>query len=381
MVTEGGAAALASALVSIPTRNPPGEERACSHYIRDWLLQAGVEAQLIPRPFPDRPQVLAVVEGQNPGPTLALNGHIDVVPEGDASRWSVPPFSGQIVDGQVCGRGATDMKGGLVAMMLAAEAIIRERRQLKGRLVLQFAIGEETGEPGTLQLLKEGPKPDWGIVLEPSDLQIGIASRGLTWWEIMAYGTASHAGESEGSVNSIELALALLNNLDAYKKELDSRSAHPLLGKPTCSATMVKSGVKENVIPAECRVVLDRRMLPGESISGVEEEIRSLCVSDLGGTFEVRCLQTYEAAEIDEKSPIVGQLKTSIKSVTGSAGRIYGERCSTDARNFINDCGVPTVIWGPGRLDGSHVIDERIDAAVIARTADVLIDVCRGLLG
>lgn len=219
MVAEDSAATLTSALVSIPTRNPPGQESACSHYIRDWLVEAGIQAQLIPRPFVDRPQVLAVVEGFNPGPTLALNGHIDVVPEGDASRWSVPPFSGQVIDGHVCGRGATDMKGGLVAMMLAAEVMSRQRQKLKGRLVLQFAIGEEMGEPGTLQLLEEGPKPDWGIVLEPSDLQIGIASRGLTWWEIMAYGRASHAGESEDAVNAIELALALLNNLGSYKRE------------------------------------------------------------------------------------------------------------------------------------------------------------------
>jgi succinyl-diaminopimelate desuccinylase len=370
---------LVSELVKIPSVNPPGDEKACAGFIEEYLRGAGVVSRLVDRPFPHRPQVLGTL-GRGSGPVLALNGHMDVVPEGNLDEWSHAPYGGEIVDGRVYGRGATDMKGGLASMMLAAKALARESTKWRGTLLLQFVIGEETGDPGTIEILKEQPRPDWGIVLEATELMVGVAARGLTWWELTTYGKAAHAGYAAGGLNAIDMMTGMMGNIAAYREELAQRPAHPLVGPPSCTVTMISGGTKENVVPAECRMLIDRRMVPGETLVQVEAEIRRLWPEVLVERSSTRCLQFYEPAEISADDSIVQELRASMKRVLGRDPDIYGESASTDARSFINDVGVPAVIWGPGDLDGSHIADESIAAAQVLIAAEVLVDLCRTLL-
>jgi succinyl-diaminopimelate desuccinylase len=374
------AARLVSDLVRVPTVNPPGNEAACTDFIEAYLRDAGIPSRRVARPFADRPQLLAML-GSGSGPVLALNGHMDVVPEGDLSEWTHAPFSGDIVGHTVYGRGTVDMKGGLAAMMLAARALIGESASWKGTLVLQFAIGEETGEAGTLELLKEEPRPDWGIVLEPTDLQVGVAERGVSWWEFTAHGKGAHAGTPAEGISAIDMALRLAANIAAYQEELTHRTKHPLLGGPSCMITMIGGGTKENVVPDECRVLVDRRMVPGESQASVEPEVGSLWPDDIAARGETRCTRLFEPAEISVDEAIVSELGASMRRVTGQDADICSLPAGTDARNFINDAGVPAVIWGPGEgITGCHVADEAIEADQIALAAEVLVDLCRTLL-
>ena len=195
--------ALLRELISIPSRNPPGEEKACAECIAHNASKWGLEVDLIPDPFPDRPQVVVSIEGSEDHPTLVLNGHIDTVPEGDLGKWRFDPFGGIIHNGKMYGRGACDMKGGLSAALIAAKALKASKVPLKGNLVVQCAVGEETGDPGTKTLLEKGFTGDWGVVLEPTGLKVAIVERGVAWFHLTTKGRAAHAGTPHEGTNAI----------------------------------------------------------------------------------------------------------------------------------------------------------------------------------
>ena len=218
-------------LVRIPTQNPPGNEKSCAEHICKRLTEWGVKAELISEPYPHRPQVVAVVNGREAGRTLILNGHIDVVPEGSRSHWDDDPYGGVVKGGRLFGRGSGDMKGGLAVMMVLAK-ILQDRGLPRGKVVFQFVIGEETGEPGTKDLLtKRGIRGDYGIVLEPTSLRVATAEKGLAWLRITLAGRPAHASVAEQGINAIEKAVKLGGRLLEYDKVLRTHT-HPLLGSP-----------------------------------------------------------------------------------------------------------------------------------------------------
>ena len=139
-------------LVRIPTQNPPGNEKSCAEHIFKRLTEWGVKVDLISEPYPHRPQVVAVVNGKEAGRTLILNGHMDVVPEGSRSHWDDDPYGGVVKGERIFGRGSGDMKGGLAVMMVLAK-ILQDKGLPRGKVIFQFVVGEETGEPGTKDLL------------------------------------------------------------------------------------------------------------------------------------------------------------------------------------------------------------------------------------
>jgi succinyl-diaminopimelate desuccinylase len=364
-------------LVRIPSRNPPGEEKRCAEYIasvmRDWEL----ETHLIDEPYPGRPQVVAILRGTAGRPKLVLNGHIDVVPEGDRSQWVGDPFSGELRGGRVYGRGSSDMKGGVAAMMLAAKALKDSGMRLKGDLVLQFAMGEETGEPGTKHLLLErGFKGDWGIVLEPTRLRVGTAEKGLAWFHITVQGKPAHASRPEQGLNAISKALKVAQALEEHNERIAAKT-HPLLGRAICSITMIQGGTKENVIPESCRIAVDRRFIPGETADGVQAEIEAI-LSDLQRQdpqikLKLERKMVYESAEIPVASEIAEVLRRKVKEVTGIVSAPYGIVASTDVRNFIVDAGIPAVTWGPGDTDQSHTFNESMPVSQVVDAVKVLV--------
>jgi len=364
-------------LVRIPSRNPLGEEKECAEYVMQKMLDWGLVAELIPEPFPDRPQVVATYEGIEHKPKLVLNGHLDVVPEGDVERWSVDPFGGLFKDGKIYGRGSCDMKGGIAAMMIAAKALKESGIRLRGNLILQFAIGEETGEPGTKHLLVDkGIKGDWGIVLEATNLKVATAEKGLAWFHILVKGEPAHASTPELGINAISKAAKLVLALEKYDHEI-SRRKHKLLGRAVCSVTMMEGGTKENIIPESCRIAIDRRFLPEESVNGVENELRSvlsrLRKQDTQFECELSREMVYESAEIPVNSTIAEVVRKNVKKVTGITSEPHGIWASTDVRNFINDAKIPAITWGPGDPAKDHAIDESIEVSQVVDAAKVLV--------
>lgn len=372
-------------MVAIPSRNPPGEEKALAEFLAAKAREWGLEASLIPEPFPDRPQVVITHRGAVGGRTLVLNGHLDTVSEIDASQWTVPPFEGVIKDGKLYGRGAADMKGGLAAALMAARALREARALPEGDLVIQGAVGEEKGEPGTRHLLVDkGIRGNWGIVLEPTELRIAIAERGLAWYHIVVKGVAGHASNPSQAVNPIGRAAKTVQSIENYHRELSQRR-HAILGSPTATVTMIQGGTKENIIPANCLVAVDRRTIPGETVAQVEAELRNLLEdlrqADPAFQYDLKLVGEFAPSEIPASHDLVRIVSRNVVDTLGRPAEIWGTPYGSDVRNFVNDANIPAVTFGPGSIAQAHGFDEFVDINEVVQCSKVLVGVAIDLLG
>jgi succinyl-diaminopimelate desuccinylase len=349
--------------ISIPSRNPPGEERNLALAIAEQLKNWGFEVELH-EALPNRPNVIAYLRGEVGKPRLIFNGHIDTVPEGDVSNWTYNPFEGVVVGNRLYGRGAGDQKGGLVAFTIAAKAIKEVNVRLKGDLILTYAAGEETNEPGTKSILVDkGVRGDWGIVTEPTSLKIATAESGLAWFEVLIRGKAAHASRPEVGVNAISKAAKFIKEIEVYSENIKGR-IHKLVGYSKCSVTVIHGGLKENIIPDLCRVVIDRRMIPGETIENCTLEIKEILnrIKSLDPEFnyDFKVMKYSESAEIPIDSEIYKALSVSLREI-GVEPKPWGTPYTCDVRNFINDAKIPAVTFGPGNIENCHCVDEWID--------------------
>ena len=371
-------------LVRIPSVNPPGEEKPVAEYLFNLLNGWEFQSKLIEKPFVNRPQVLAVLPGSGERPPLFLNGHMDVVPEGNPDEWVDPPFSGMLRDGRIYGRGSCDMKGGIGVALETARVLRLSGRNLKGDLVLAFAVGEETGEPGTKTLLQEsGYTEGFGIVLEPTGFKLGVAEKGLAWFRITITGKPAHCSIAEQGINPIDKFLALGNAIRSYDAKA-RKSVHSLCGPAKCTMTILKAGTKENVVPESLTLILDRRMNPNETVEEVEREIeqilKKLASEDPEFSASLEITRLYESAEISPDHPQVGLLAREIEAVTGQEAEIWGTPYSTDVRNFINDAGIPAVTFGPGDIAQAHAFNEFIEIDDLVKGTEIILGLAEKLL-
>lgn len=375
-ITEDQIVEVLQELIRIPSRNPPGEEKKCAEYIADKMREWGFFAELVPEPFCHRPQVVVKLKGSEEQPKLILNGHLDVVPEGNIEEWRFDPFAGTSEDGMIYGRGSCDAKGCIVSMMFAAKTIKESGTKLKGDLILQFVVGEETGEPGTkCLLLNKGIRGDWAIVVEPTDLKVATATKGLVWFHLTIKGKAAHASTPELGINAVDKATKLITALKTHDRKLSKRK-HQLLGRAICSVTMIQGGTKENMIPESCRLAVDRRFIPGETVGTIENELKSVLseLREKDPEFECKLERkmVYESSEIPQDSTIARVLANFSTEIIGVAPEPYGELGSTDARVFINDAHIPAVTWGPGNPSKAHAIDECIPISQVVDATKIL---------
>ena len=205
---------LLTKLIRSKSLNPPGDVRECAGLIADELKRRNLPAEI----WEEKPGVANVVsflEGQGGGKTLIWNGHFDVVPAGE--NWERDPFGGELRDGFIYGRGASDMKSGLAAMIAALSALRMAGSPFRGRIVFQAVGDEETGsEGGTLLMIRKkiGADAAYAIVSEPTDLQIAIGNRGLRWLEVAVKGQASHAGRPHIGANALHAAARMISGLE-----------------------------------------------------------------------------------------------------------------------------------------------------------------------
>ncbi len=356
----------ASELIKIPSRNPPGEERRCAEYIYSKLKELGYETYLVNEPFTDRPQVVGLLRGKSTD-TVLLNGHIDTVPEVDADSWSMDPFSGIIKDGFLYGRGAADMKSSLAVMMHAPKFA-----ETDASILLTFAVGEERAEPGTSTLLswikKFGLTIKYGLVMEPTALQVATHQRGAVWFRIGIKGRAAHASMPTKGINAIEIAHNIMRTIQEYNNVLSNKQ-HGFAGTPTCSVTMISGGVKENVIPDRCDIIIDRRLVPSESSDGVAKEISSL-LDKTELDYEITQLGSREPVELSNDSTLAKTMLHAMHDMNIPSKTICFTG-ATDNEHLVTN-GIESLVWGPGDLKFAHAIDERISISDIKNSSIAL---------
>jgi succinyl-diaminopimelate desuccinylase len=272
------------------------------------------------------------------------------------------------------------MKGGLAVQIAVARVLSSEK--LRGRLVLHFAIGEECAEPGTASLIDAGFVGDVGIVGEPTELQVGIATRGLVHIRVRLVGRSGHASKPELCANPVAALEPVLAAVAAHEAELSSLS-HPLLPPPTCTATMVRAGVKENSISDECALVVDRRLLPGErigvAVDALEARLRAVLPADI--VLEVtQVTPGFEPSEIDRGSPFASRVVAAVEAVGGPTCALVGLPYASDVSALILGAGMEAVTFGPGSIAQTHCPDEFIELSQVRQAAHAVSFLAHDLL-
>jgi len=373
--------AFARVLIRVPSENPGGTEDAVAAVASDLLEELGASPAIV-RSESGRPSVVARL-GDGSRPRLAWNGHLDVVPAGDPSTWSRPPFGAEVADGRLVGRGAADMKGSIASALGAVAAIRRAGTEPAGTLDLHLAADEElTGLQGTKVLLERGfLDQDAAIVGEPTDLRLGLAERGGAWVTATAKGRSAHGSKPHLGVSAITSMARFLLRIEEVLPDLE----HPLVGRPTVNAALIQGGSAPNVVADRCVVDVDRRLIPGESsredVLAPFEGLASAIAAEhpeVDLSFALR--EWTDAAESDPSSIIADLCRAAVRD-EGRDPADLGFTGISDARFYINDVRIPTVILGPGSLDAAHTADESVAVEDLVAAARVYTRVFLGFLG
>jgi acetylornithine deacetylase len=366
---------LTQRLVRAQGENPPGGEAATVAVLADACAEYGLPTTHT-EVEPDRENLVVTLAG-GPGAGLLLLGHTDVVPIGDG--WTVDPIGGLVRDGRLFGRGATDMKGGLAACVVAMAALRSAGVQLSGPVELAAVVDEEETGKGIRHYIADDRSNYRGcIVAEPTDLQTIIAARGDAYFEFTVHGRAAHSGKPSDGVNAIYGASALVADLETWHEELTA-SAHPLAGPPTWSVGQIHGGTGTSIVPPECVVVADRRLLPGESPSDVAERVgarvASLHLEERAITVDVQMTMEMPGFETPADHPFVVTADHALSAVGGPGLPLGGWTAACDGGFVARDAGVPVVVLGPGSVaDQAHRADESValDELMVAARAYAL---------
>lgn len=374
---------LAQELIRLRSESPPGEEQAVAEYLGRILADAGLEVRL-DMVEPGRPNVLAILRSGETGPHLMFQGHTDVVPAGDSGNWRFPPYAGIIHEGRLYGRGAADMKGGIAAMVSAALRLAHDKTLRRGQLLLSFVIDEEICNRGVKHFIAAGIKPDWTVVGEPTGLDICAGHRGVQALRVKVTGRSVHAAQADTGVNALDKALTLLEKTQALRNQLRQRIA-PLLGMADLNLTTMHAGQRVNVVPDECEMMFDRRLVPGENRSSVEQEFNCLLTSlaATDSTFQASLESTTYCPPlgVNLDSPLLRALVTAAAKLTGHKPPVRAFEACCEASLLAEATGTDSVIFGPGSIALAHNIDEYIEIAQLQTAADIYYELALLLLG
>lgn len=336
---------------------------------------------------PGRPNVIAQVHGRRPGRTLMFEGHTDVVTEGDRAAWSFDPYSGDIVDGKLRGRGSADMKSGVAAMIQAARAV--EQAGFDGRIVLGVLCDEEEGMLGATafaasEVARSGI--DGVIVCEPEGGEICPIAKGALRIKVDLHGVMAHGAMPQHGRNPIPAVGRLLLGLGELADQIAANIGdHPALGRFTVTPTVLSGGSEEqvNVIPSTASVFADIRTIPGVAHHVLVDLIGRLAdqiATESGLTATVQVLVDRPVVETPVDHPVVQALAAAHRDITGTAPVFGGVPGTTDGTVLTRDAGLRTVVYGPGGKWIAHQADEYVDVAdihtavrVYARAAELFL--------
>lgn len=342
-----------------------------------------------------RPSVAGVLEfGSGEGPTLVLNGHVDVVPA-EAEGWSGDPFEPRWGSGaadSVTARGAADMKIGLAVCVFAARRIA-ELNGLDGRLVVESVAGEEDGGIGTAAAALSNPYPferDAAVIAEPTDLTPVIATEGTLMKRLVVVGRSAHAATPWNGEDVLPRFERIRRALADLEDERSRSVTHPLYHEfPTpwpIVAGRVTAGSWASSVPARLEAEFRIGVAPGETVSGVEASVDERLervvrddewLSANPPSFERFSVQ-FEPAEIDPDEPIVTAVREALER-DGRDSTPRGATYGTDARHYI-EVGIPTLVFGPGSVEQAHYPEESIDWEEALTAEELLVEAARSYL-
>jgi succinyl-diaminopimelate desuccinylase len=372
---------IARALIAAPSENPGGTEDEAAQVAAEILAGLDADPRII-RSDEGRPSVVATM-GTAARPSLAWNGHLDVVPAGAVETWPHPPWDGVVDGGRLIGRGACDMKGPIAAALAAGAAIRRAGVELGGALDYHLAADEEVGGIHGTKVMRDRGMIDQDacIVGEPTELQLGLAQRGGAWFTVVTSGTAAHGSQPRRGVNAITSMARFV--LRATEVLPDRR--HALVGSPTVNVALIEGGHAPNAVPDRCVADVDRRVIPGETFAEVEAGFTELMARLRAEHPEVRieasCREWTLPAEVASDSAIAELCRAAVTQERGAIPADVGFTGITDARFYVNDGSIPTVILGPGSLADAHTAGEFVAVDDLVAAARIYARVVVRFLG
>lgn len=332
---------------------------------------------------------VGVVRGLDDGPVLLLDAHMDTVDVQPADAWSRDPFGGKVADGRIWGRGSSDMKGALAAMVYAAAGLTRA--QMLGTVVVSASVGEESVEGTALQGVMERHPPQFVVIGEASDLDLVRAGRGRAEFVVTTSGKPAHASSPEQGINAVHKMAAVIAEIEKIPMPRD-----PFVGRGVMCLTDIMSVPypAHSVVPSGCRATYERRLLPGEARDGVEAELREACAR--GGAPEtlIELAQTdyctytgvrwrqpkwFPPWQLEVEHELVQRALAGLRA-TGLDPGISSYQFCTNAAYSAGVAGVPTIGFGPSTEEHAHIVDENLEIAQLVAARDGYAGIIAALL-
>jgi len=346
-------------LVAIHSVN--GNEVEVAQYLQKLLGQHDIQAKLIPLSEGRTNLIAEIGEGS---PVLGVSGHMDVVDPGDTKQWHSDPFKLTERDGRLYGRGANDMKSGLVALVVALIELHAAGQPQHGQIRLMATVGEEVGELGSAAFFDQGAMDDVDAILigEPTGYHIFYAHKGSMDIRLSSQGKAAHSSMPELGANAIDPLLAILNQANVAFR--DSDRANELLGQLTFNTTVLHGGEQVNSIPATATAEMNVRTIPEFDNAAVIATLQNLVdqQNDQGAQVTMDVFMSQWPVEEPQDTPLSNLTASVGEPFAGEAIPKLALPAVTDASNLLKQKGheFPFVVFGPGN-ESAHQIDEYVD--------------------
>ena len=385
---------LLQSLVRIPSVT--GDEGEIQEFIAGFLREMDLEVDVwesdweelkkhpeyvpVTRGYEGRPNVVGVLKGTGGGKSLLLNGHTDTVPNGPIDAWEHGPLSADIEDGRLYGRGASDMKSGVAAIIMATKCFMATGLQPKGDVILDFVVDEELSGHGTLDTILRGYTTDAGICCETSGNAVQPGCIGRIWFEILVKGKPAGIQRRYQGVNAIDLGYKIVQAIAYLEKTRLETVSHPLypniIDAIPCMIGSFEAGSFPSAFPDTCLMKGSLATVPGEDHDAAKQSLVDQ-VARVAATDpwmkdhppEVRFVGYYaESAAVDRDHPIVQTVAGCYQEVSGKTPEISGRQGAADTRFLNGFAKIPTVIFGPGPTTQMHAnnewvaVDDLIDA-------------------
>ena len=373
---------LTQQMVQIESSNPGTFEAAMFEFVYDWL-QRNTSAEIFRKPVhPGRDNIVAILRGKSRGHNLTYICHMDTMPAGEG--WEYPPFSAEIIDGKLYGRGACDMKAGLAAAMLAFRNLSRLEKPLNYDFQLIATVNEEDAMTGAEQAVRDGYVNADSYVLdaEPTDSRIQVAHKGKTWFELTTHGKTCHASMPQHGCDAIAAMAEIITRVNRKLAELP---VHPEMG--ACSATFgtIRGGWNPYIVPDACTATLDMRLTPPTTNARSAELVREAIAEGLamvpGATCDCTVTAQRPAIEKDNDSFLLTALRKAVTNVTGGELPVdffpgYTDTAVIAALTGCRNC----MSFGPGSLEQAHCPNEFVPCWEITRSVAVMTRLAEDIL-
>ncbi len=396
------AVGLVQELVAIPSVT--GEEAAAQRVVAGTLADLGFSVdQWCPTreelaghrsfcddglPLGERPVVVGRWGGRPGGGSVILNGHIDVVPPGREGDFPHGAWAGEVHDDVLWGRGSCDMKGGLVAAIVAVAALQRAGVTPDAEVVIESVIGEETGGVGTLATVVRGYRADAAVILEPTKLAMCPVGCGACSFRLHVPGLAAHGAMRQEGVSALEKLWPLYQALQQLEADRHRDFHHPLFADDVLAAPLsigtVRAGDWPSTVPEGLVAEGRYGIFPGEELdaarAGFEQAIQVAALADPWLAEHPPTVEwfegQFESAATDLDGTLLARLASAHQAATGAEAGVHGVTYGSDLRLFTNDAGMPAVLYGPGDVAHAHTVTEHVRVSEIldaARTVALLL--------